>query len=221
MKLNIIITGSTGMVGEGILLECLSNKEIESVLIVNRRPLGMTHPNLKEIITPYFLNLENIKEELKGYDACFYCAGVSSIGMSEADYKRITYDTTLNFANVVAKLNPNMVFTYVSGAMTDSTEKGKSMWARVKGKTENDLMKLPFKRAYNFRPGFMKAVEGQKNLLKFYKYVAWMYPIAKRIIPNQVSTLNVVGKAMINCVTQGYEKQILEIKDINYLGNRY
>lgn len=137
--------------------------------------------------------------------------------MKEPEYAHITYDLTLHFAQTVVTLNPDMVFTYVSGALTDSTEQGKTMWARVKGKTENALLKLPFKKAYNFRPGFMKSTEGQKNVKSYYKYINWMYPILKALMPNHVSTLKEVGMAMINAVQKGYPKPILEIKDIKVL----
>jgi nucleoside-diphosphate-sugar epimerase len=217
-KLKVIITGATGMVGEGVLLECLEHPAIEQVLIVNRRSYGATHPKLKECIVPDFLNLDRFASQLTGYDACFYCAGVSSAGMNEADYTHLTYDITIHFAQTLAGLNPRMTFIYVSGSMTDSSEKGRIMWARVKGKTENALTRLGFKCVYNFRPGFMKAVPGQKNLKWYYKALGWLYPILRVLLPNQVSTLQQVGRAMINAVVKGYPTQILEVKDINALG---
>ncbi len=176
-------------------------------------------PKLKEYIVPDFLNLKDDDENLKGYDACFFCAGVSSVGMKEAEYIRITYDTTIQFAKVLLHQNPEMTFIYVSGASTDSSEKGRMMWARVKGRTENALLKMPFKKVYNFRPGFMKITPGQKNALKLYKYVGWMYPFLKIILPNSTSTLKQVGMAMINSFIIGTDKQILEVPDINKLGN--
>ncbi|MCF8448188.1 MAG: NAD-dependent epimerase/dehydratase family protein, partial [Bacteroidia bacterium] len=153
--MKVIITGATGMVGEGILLACLENPTITEIVMINRRTFPLQNPKLKELIVSDFMKLENYSADFKEYDACFFCAGISSIGLKEPEYTHITYDITLNVAKVLADLNPKMVFTYVSGALTDSSEKGKSMWARVKGKTENDLMKLPFKGVYNFRPGFM------------------------------------------------------------------
>jgi hypothetical protein len=213
--IKIIITGTTGMVGEGVLLECLSSPDIEAVLSVSRKPSGIKHPKLKEYIVADFLALQTDDPELRGYDACFFCAGISSIGMSEADYTRITYDTTLHFAKVVSGLNPEMTFIYVSGASTDSTEKGRIMWARVKGRTENDLQKLPFRKVHNFRPGMMKAVPGQQHLLKLYKYFAWLYPIVKTLFPNSASTLQQVARAMIICATTDIKKPILEVTDIN------
>jgi uncharacterized protein YbjT (DUF2867 family) len=218
MGLKIIITGATGMVGEGILLESLENPAVEKVLSVSRRPYNLKHPKLTELIVPDFFHLEKVEASLTGYDACFYCAGISAVGMKEAEYSRITYDTTLHFAKTLARLNPNMVFDYVSGQGTDSTEKAKMMWARVKGKTENALMQLPFKRVYIFRPGVMKPSPGQQNIKPIFKFTASLYPFVRAIAPNFASTLKEVGLAMIHSVTQGYDKQVLEVKDINLLG---
>jgi uncharacterized protein YbjT (DUF2867 family) len=153
--LRAIITGATGMVGEGVLHECLQHPAVEAVLVINRKPCGVVHPKLKEIIHPDFFDLSGIQQQLKGYNACFFCLGVSSIGMKEPEYHRLTYTLTLNFAETLSKLNRDTTFCYVSGGGTDSSEKGRSMWARVKGKTENDLMKLPFKQVFAFRPGYM------------------------------------------------------------------
>ena len=209
-----MITGATGMVGEGVLLECLNNPEITEVLSVSRKRSGKSHPKLKEYIIPDFLNLEENDENLKGFDAVFFCAGISSVGMNEEDYTKITYDTTLHFAKAVLKQNPEMVFTFVSGAHTDSSENGKIMWARVKGKTENDLIKLNFRGVYNFRPGFMKPVDGQVNVKWFFKPMIWLFP---KVFPSRSLTLNEVEKAMINAVKKGYSKNILEISDIKVL----
>ncbi len=217
MAFKVIITGATGMVGEGVMLECLEHTAIEQVLMVNRRPYDLKHPKLKELIVPDFLQLDNVETHLSGYDACFFCAGVSSVGMKEDAFSRITYDTTLHFAKTLAKLNSNLVFTYVSGQGTDSSEKGKLMWARVKGRTENELMKLPFKAIYNFRPGLMNSSPGQKNIKPVFKMVIALYPLLARIFPNNSCTLKEVGLAMINCVTRGYEKPILEVRDIKLL----
>lgn len=219
MEIKVIITGVTGMVGEGVMLECLEHPSVKEVLMVNRKHYDLKHPKLKELIVPDFLKLDGFADQLTGYNACFFCAGVSSLGMKEAEYTRITYDTTLNFAKTVASLNPGMVFTYVSGAMTDSTEKGSLMWARVKGRTENDLMKLPFKGAYNFRPGFMKPTPGQKSLKPIYKFIGLLYPLFYLFMRNQILTLQQVGRAMINSVLKGYDKQVLEVKDIKVLGH--
>lgn len=212
--MKIIITGATGMVGEGVLLECLQNNLVTEILLVSRKHYDINHPKLKELLVPDFLKIENYATQLKGYDACFYCAGVSSIGMNEATYTQITYNTTLHFAQVLLQQNPNMAFTFVSGKNTDSSEKGKMMWARVKGKTENDLMKLSFKGQYNFRPGFMKPVNGQKNVKPIFKFFAFFYP---KLFPKDSLTLQQVAQAMINAVLKGYSKQILEVSDIKEL----
>jgi uncharacterized protein YbjT (DUF2867 family) len=188
-------------------------------LSVSRRPTGRTHPKLKEYLVPDFLKLEANDANLAGYDACFFCAGVSSVGKKEEEYHRATYDTTVHFARVVLWQNPRMTFVYVSGAGTDSSEKGRLMWARVKGKTENALAQMPFKKVYNFRPGFMKLTPGQKNALPLYKYIGWLFPVFKVILPNSTSTLQQVGRAMIHALRQGSDKQTLEVKDINALGD--
>ena len=215
-----IVTGATGMVGEGVLHECLLHPQLEAVLVINRKPCGVSHPKLKEIIHSDFFDLSAIESQLKGYNACFFCAGVSSIGMKEPEYYNLTYTLTMNVAQTLSKLNPDMTFCYVSGGGTDSTEKGRQMWARVKGKTENDLMKLPFKQVFTFRPGFMYPTKGLKNVLPFYKYINWMYPFFRRVLPQYVSTLAELGQAMINAATFGYEKQILEVKDIVELAKK-
>ena len=209
--LRVIITGATGMVGEGVLFECLENENISDVLLVSRRHYDVVHPKVKELLVPDFLNLADVTESLCGYDACFFCAGVSSVGMKEDRLTLMTYDTTLAFAKTVLGQNPRMVFTYVSGAKTDSTEKGRLMWARVKGKTENDLMKLPFKAEYNFRPGAMLPFNGQKNWNKAYRVIA---KILRAVAPKSVLTMKEVGRAMINAVMHGYPKQVLEVSDI-------
>lgn len=219
-KINAIITGSTGMIGEGVLLESLNQPYVESILVLNRRPCGVTHPKLKEIIHTDFFNLLPVENELSGYNACFFCAGVSSVGMKESEYTRITYDLTLNFAKSLSRLNSDMTFCYVSGAGTDSSEKSRMMWARVKGKTENELMKLQFKDVYAFRPAFMKSVKGQKNLPKFYKYIQLPYPLLNALFPQYFGTLSDVGLAMINCVISGTEKKVLETKDIAELAKK-
>lgn len=214
MKIKAIITGATGMVGEGVLHECLHHPDVEAVLIINRRPLGLTHPKLKEIIHKDFHDLSAIAGELSGYNACYFCLGVSSIGLDEPTYHKLTYDLTLHVATTLSGLNPGMTFCYVSGSGTDSTEQGRLMWARVKGKTENALMRLPFKKSYMFRPGFMQPTKGLKNTLKAYKYFNWMFPVLSPLFPNFMCTLSEVGVAMIHTVTKGYPKNILEVKDI-------
>jgi uncharacterized protein YbjT (DUF2867 family) len=213
-NIKVIITGATGMVGEGVLLECLQNPVVSEVLMVNRRHYDLQHPKLQELIVPDFLQLNRFAEKAKGYDGCFFCAGISSVGMKEDKYTLITYDTTLAFARSVLAVNSFMVFTYVSGSHTDSSEKGRLMWARVKGKTENDLAKLPFKAEYNFRPGAMLPFEGQKNWKTAYKIIV---KIIKTVSPKNVLSIQEVGRAMINAVTVGYPKNVLEVADIKQL----
>ena len=213
-KLNVIVTGATGMVGEGVLFECMENPQVENILIIVRKPSGVSHPKVKEIIHKDFSNIESLKAQLNGYDACFFCLGVSSVGMKEDEYTKLTYTLTLGFAKTLSEASPQATFCYVSGAHTDSTEKGRSMWARVKGKTENDLAKLPFKATYNFRPGMMKPTKGQQHVLSAYKYMGWLYPVIKGISPNSACTIQEVGSAMINVSVKGYQKQILEVSDI-------
>lgn len=220
MKIKAIITGVTGMVGEGVMHECLLHPDVEEVLIINRKPSGFTHPKLKEIIHTDFLNIAPIENQLVGYNACYFCLGVSSVGMNEADYTKMTYTLTMHVAETLSRLNKDMTFCYVSGASTDSTEKGKLMWARVKGKTENDLTKLPFKEVYNFRPGYMHPTPGLKNTNKYYKYFTWMYPFLKVVFKNSVSTLKDLGMAMINATIYGSNKQVLEVPEIKTLAKK-
>jgi putative NADH-flavin reductase len=212
MKIRVIVTGATGMVGEGVLHECLLSPEVGHVLVINRKPCGVSHPKLEEVIHADFFNLSTIESKLQGYNACFFCLGVSSVGMKEDEFTKMTYTLTMHVATTLCRLNKDMTLCYVSGASTDSTEKGKQMWARVKGKTENDLMKLPFKQVYAFRLGFMKPTAGLKNTLKYYKYITWMYPLLRAL--NLATTLKDVGVAMINTVTKTYPKKVVEVKDI-------
>jgi uncharacterized protein YbjT (DUF2867 family) len=218
MNIKAIITGATGMVGEGVLLECLNHPDVEQVLVINRKPGRVSHSKLREPIHTDFFELAPIESQLIGYNACFFCLGVSSAGMSKEEYKHITYDLALNVGQLLAKLNPEMTFCYVTGAGTDSSEQGRIAWARVKGATENALMRL-FKQSYMFRPGFMKASSGQRNVKSYYKYLAWLYPIGRALYPAGFCTLQEVGRAMINAVSKGYPKQILEVKDIVKLAN--
>lgn len=201
------------MVGEGVLLECLHHPGVEQVLAINRKPGGMSHPKLKEIIHTDFFNLAPIESQLIGYDACFFCLGVSSVGMSNEEYKHLTFDLTLTMGNVLAKQSPALTFCYVSGAGTDTSEQGRLAWARIKGATENELLRL-FKKVYIFRPGFMKPTPGQKNIKSYYKFIAWLYPIGRALYPAGFCTMQQVGQAMIKAATTGYEKRILEVKDI-------
>lgn len=218
--MKVIITGATGMVGEGVLHECLQHPQVEAVLVVGRRACGVSHPKLKEILHSDFFDLSSVEAQLAGYDACFFCLGVSSVGMNEADFTHMTHTLTLHFAETVCRQNPAMTFGYISGSGTDSTEQGRLMWARVKGKTENDLMRLPFKRAYAFRPGYMHPTPGLKNTLPYYKYFTWLYPVLRALLPGMVSTLKEMGLAMINSALYGYDKQVLEVRDIVTLAKR-
>jgi len=217
MSIKAIIFGATGMVGEGVLLRSLEHPDVESVLIIGRRSCGIRHNKLKEIIHNDFYNYSAIEDQLVGYNACFFCLGVSSVGMNEKDYYHVTYDLTMQAASVLSKLNPDMTFCYISGTGTDSSEKGRLMWARVKGKTENHLMALPFKAVYLFRPGLMKPMEDQKNIKSIFKVVTFMYPFIKTLFPNSGCKLEDLGTAMIMSAKVGYSKHIIENKDIDLL----
>lgn len=219
-KLKVILTGATGMIGEGVLYECINHPEIEKITVITRKPTGYKHPMLTEIIHNDFSDVSALSEQLKGYNACYFCLGVTSIGKNEADYTRLTYALTLNFAETLAKLNRDMTFCYVSGAGTDSTEKGRTMWARVKGKTENDLMKLPFKQVYNFRPGGIEPflpLRSSQTYYKTYKYLKWLFAVMKVVTPGLIVGLKELATAMINASLGGYSKNILEISDIKQL----
>lgn len=209
-----IITGATGMVGEGVLHTCLQNENVTEVLVINRRPCGVVHPKLKEIIHADFFNFRPIENELNGYDACFFCLGVSSVGMKEVKYSTLTHTLTLHVAETLSRHNPGMTFCYVSGSGTDSSEKGRLMWARVKGKTENDLMKLPFKAVYAFRPGFIKPIKGLRHTHAFYRYINWLFPLGRKFFANGFCTLQELSRSMIHVAQHGYPKKILEGKDI-------
>jgi len=217
MSFKAVIFGATGMVGEGVLLETLSHDAVESVLVIGRRPCKITHKKLNELILHDFFDYSPVKEQLRGYQACFFCLGISSIGMKEPEYRRITYDLTMHAARVLSELNPGMTFCYISGAGTDSSERGRIMWARVKGKTENDLSKLPFKAVYAFRPGLMKPTAGQRNIKTPFKALGWLYPVLKLLPPANACTLRDLGLAMIRVVETGSPKRILNSTDITEL----
>jgi uncharacterized protein YbjT (DUF2867 family) len=217
--MKVIITGSTGMVGEGVLLVCLQNHEVEKVLIINRRSLGITHPKLKEIVHDNFHDLSAVESHLAGYDACFFCLGVTSLGKKMDEYHKVTYQLTMHFGETVSRLNKNMVFIYVSGAGTDGTEKGRIEWARIKGKTENDLMKLPFRRVYGYRPGFIKPYPGQTRAHSFYRYINWFMPIGKKLYPEGFNTMEELGLSMIRLAREDYPKNIIAGKDISLLAS--
>jgi uncharacterized protein YbjT (DUF2867 family) len=215
-----VITGATGMVGEGVLHECLLHPGVESVLVVNRRSCNVLHPRLKEILHQDFSDFSGIEKELTGYNAGFLCMGVSSVGMSEKTYYHRTYDFTMALARTLSKLNPEMTICYVSGMGTDSSEKGRVMWARVKGKTENDLLRLSFRKAYMFRPAFIRPTKGLTRAHFFYYPFVPFFPVAKILFPDYVLTLKEIGLAMINSVTKGPDKKVLEVRDIAMLARQ-
>ncbi len=216
--MKVIITGATGMVGKGVMLECLDHDRITEVLSISRRSLGMTHPKLNELLHQDFSEFESVRDTLKGYDACYACMGVSAAGMKEEEYTKLTYDFTLALAKVLVKLNPDMTFTYVSGQGTDSSEKGRSMWARVKGKTENDLLKLGFKQAFMFRPGMIIPKRGVSPSSKLYRLIinnmTWLLKLIKALAPKSVVNSAEIGQAMIHATIQGYDKTIIAPIDI-------
>jgi hypothetical protein len=216
MKVNPIITGTTGMVGEGVMHECLNHPDVESVLVINRRSGNVQHPKLKEIIHNDFYDLSSIRDQLSGYNACFFCLGTTSVGKKEEEYTKITFELTKTFADTLHGLNPEMTFCYVSGSGTDSSEKGKLMWARVKGRTENYIMSL-FNNAYMFRPALITPTKGLKNTLSMYKFFAPLIPFVKTFFPSYVCSLREIGLAMINSVLRSYDKKILEVNDIKKL----
>lgn len=216
-KIRAILFGATGMVGEGVLHQALLDSNVESVLVIGRRSCAVTHHKLTELIHQDFYDFSAIANQLRGFNACFFCLGVSSIGMNEKEYHRVTYDLTMCAARTMVKLNPAMKFCYVSGVGTDSTEQGRSMWARVKGKTENDLAKLPFGAVYSFRPGFIKPIKGLKNTLSFAKVLGPIYPALSFLFPKYVCTLEDLGRAMIQAVRTASPSRILGNEDIAQL----
>ena len=213
MTVRAIITGASGMVGEGVLLECLDHPNVERVLVINRSPCGVVHPKLHEVIHADFFDLKSIESKLEGYNACFFCLGVSSTGVSKEEYRRITYNLTLSVAHTLAGVNPEMTFCYVSGAGTDNSGQGRTKWALVKGETENALLAL-FPQAYMFRPAFLKASSAQRRVKSVYKLIAWVYPIGRALYPAGFCTLRELGLAMIHAADAGYDKHILDPKDI-------
>ncbi len=214
MKIKAIITGATGMVGEGVMHECLNHPDVEEVLIINRRTGNFNHPKLKEIIHDNFYDFSPIKDLLAGYNACFFCLGTTSVGKKEVEYTKITFDITKALADTLVKVNSDMTFCYISGAGTDSSEKGRVMWARVKGKTENYILNLGFKQAFAFRPGIIRPTKGLKNTLKFYNYLYFLLPVINLLFPKHICSLKEIGQAMINSVSVDYDKNILEVPEI-------
>jgi uncharacterized protein YbjT (DUF2867 family) len=219
--MKVILFGATGMVGQGVLRECLLDPTVESVLAIVRSAPRQQHKKLRALAHKDFFNFPTVRNELSGYDACFFCLGVSSAGMKEQDYQRATYDITMAAAKALAEQNQNMTFIYVSGAGTDSTERGRSMWARVKGRTENALLALPFKAAYMFRPAFIRPLQGIVSKTRlyriFYVLIGPLFPLVKAHFPKYVTTTEQVGRAMIKVAKDGFRKPILENQDINTL----
>ena len=216
--MKVIVTGATGMVGEGVLLTCLDDPTVTAVLSVSRRSCGHTHPKLRELLLPDFRAAGDHAAELTGYDACFYGAGISSVGMNEADYTVVSYDTPIAFAAVLQPLNPDLVFVYVTGQHTDSTEQGRVMWARVKGKAENALMRMDFKAVYNFRPALMKPVPGQRHVKAVFRAALLLYPLLALFFPSM--DLRDVARAMIHCARFGSGKHVLEVDAIKAMAAR-
>jgi uncharacterized protein YbjT (DUF2867 family) len=216
--MKVLIFGATGMVGQGVLRECLLDPDIEAVLTVGRTATGLTHSRLREIVRADLLNYDDIEADLRGFDACFFCLGVTSAGLSEAEYERVTYDITIAAAQTLSRLNAGMTFVYVSGAGTDSSEKGRVMWARVKGKTENAILRLPFKGAYMFRPGVIQPMHGERSKTPAYRIVLSLtkplFPLLRRLFPKYVLTTEEIGRAMIQIAERGAPKRVLEIADI-------
>jgi len=215
--MKVLIFGATGMVGQGVLRECLRDPEVELAVTIGRTATGMRDAKLKEIVHGDLGNYAGIEKELTGFDACFFCLGVSSTGMKEAEYERITYGFTLAAAETLSRVNPGITFIYVSGAGTDSSGKGRIMWARVKGRTENALLRLPLK-AYMFRPGLIEPLDGIQSKTPvyrvFYKLGGPLLPLLRWALPNQVLSTREIGRAMLAVAKRGYEKRILETKDI-------
>lgn len=218
--MNVLLFGATGMVGDGVLHECLADSRVDSVLAVTRSPLIVTHPKLRELRRKDFFDYRDVARDFESIDACFFCLGVSSVGMKEQDYYHQTYDLTLSAASALANARPNATFCYVSGEGTDSSERGRSMWARVKGKTENALLALPLD-AYMFRPGFIRPRAGARSKTRWYRLMyavlGPLYPLFYRLAPRHVTTSENLGRAMIEVATNGYTKRVLENSDINQI----
>ena len=219
--MNILIFGATGMVGQGVLRECLLASDVERVVTVGRNATGQQHPKLQELVVKDMYDYSAVESQLQGFDACFFCLGVSSVGKKEDDYRRITYDLTMAAAEVLARLNPGMTFTYVTGSGTDSSERGSSMWARVKGATENALLRLPFKAAYMFRPGIIQPLHGVRSKTPLYHSVYMvispLLSLAYRLWPDKVTTSEQIGRAMLAVARSGAPKVLLDPVDINAL----
>jgi uncharacterized protein YbjT (DUF2867 family) len=216
-KLHVLVTGSTGMVGEGVLQVCLDSPHVEKVVALNRRTVGFSHPKLSEILLPNFHDLKTVESQLQGLDACFHCMGISSLGTDVASYKDITYTLSILLGETMSRLNPGSVFCYVSGAGTDSTETSKLAWARLKGRTENELSAMAFRGMYRYRPGFIKPLPGARHVQPFYKYVDWFFPIGKTLFPDGFSTIEEIGRSMIQVTLKDEPVKILAGKEIRRL----
>lgn len=221
--MKVLLFGATGMVGQSVLRECLLDPEVETVLAIGRSPVGREHAKLRELVAPDLFDLSGVEDRLRGFDACFFCLGVSSAGMSEADYRRVTFDLTLSAARTLSRLNPGMTFTYLSGANTDSTGRGRTMWGRVKGETENALLRLPFKAAYMFRLGALLPLRGIRSKTPIYNVLyavaGPLLPAFKAVFPRSITTSEQLGRAMIAAAKRGAPKAVLEVADINELGS--
>jgi uncharacterized protein YbjT (DUF2867 family) len=217
--MKVLLFGATGMIGQGVLRECLRDERVEQVLAVVRTPLGQVHPKLQEVRHGDFLDFSALASSFTGFDACFFCLGVSSAGMKEEAYRRVTYGYTLAAAELLVRLNPGMTFSYISGQGTDASEQGRTMWARVKGQTENALLRLPFKATFLFRPGFIQPLHGIRSKTKlyriFYALLGPLLPLVKRFFPGSMTTTEQLGRAMIQVAAYGYGKSTLETRDIN------
>ena len=212
--LNVILTGASGMVGDGVLQECLKDARIATILVLTRNSLGVNNPKLKEVVLPNLKFLSIVQDQLKGYSTCFYCLGTTSVGKTEDEYCEVTNTLTVTVAQTLCKLNPHMVFCYISAAGADNTGKGRIMWARVKGKTENDLSELPFDDFYSFRPMLLTPYKGSKKTHGFYKYISWFFPLGRILFPNSFCTLKELALSMITIASQGYSKMIIKPKDM-------
>jgi uncharacterized protein YbjT (DUF2867 family) len=216
--MKVLIFGATGMVGQGVLRECLLDAGVSAVQTVGRSATGVMNPKLREILHPDLVHYSEIEDKLAGFDACFFCLGVSSAGMPEPEYDRLTFGITMAAAETLSRLNPDMTFIYVSGAGTDSSERGRSMWARVKGRTENALLRLPFKDAYMFRPAGIQSLHGERSKTTAYRagniLMQPLIPLLRRIFPDYILTTEEIGRAMIQVAKRGAPKKILESSDI-------
>lgn len=222
--MKVLIFGATGMVGQGVLRECLQADDVELVLTVGRTPTGQQHPKLRELVHAEMWHYDSVQEQLTGFDACFFCIGQTSSGMNEKSYTHLTYDLTLAVANTLAPLNPSMVFIYVSGAGADSSGKSRIMWERVRGNTENALLKLPFRGVYILRPGMIEPMDGIKSKTVayrvFYSLAKPLLPLLRAALPRHVLTTRQVGQAMLAAVRHGAPKRVLESADISVLGRK-